>query len=232
MSTTEREAGGTVARRSPGRPRVPFDRIITTALSIVDDEGAGALTMRSLAQRLDTSTAVLYRAVANRAELISHLVDWVFGEVVLDESLAADDWQGACVDAAEAMFDTIGRHRGIAPLLIEQVPVGPNVLALRERFLSVLLANGFAPPAAARSYALLARYTLGFAAQLRSRDDAESVEAESLTVLFRQLDPERFPSTVAVADSLPSQTLQDEFRHGLQLLVAGLAPLRGDSAAG
>ncbi|MBF6129813.1 TetR/AcrR family transcriptional regulator [Nocardia brasiliensis] len=226
MSTAERETGKSTTRRSPGRPRVPFDRIIATALAIADEEGPSALTMRSLAQRLDTSTAVLYRAVADRAELVAHVVDRVFGEIVLDESISDDDWQSACIDATEAMFDAMSRHRGIAPLLIEQIPVGPNALDLREHFLSVLLGNGFPPAAAARSYTILARYTLGFAAQLRTEDPTEEAEAASLSALYHHLDPVRFPATVAVADTLPSQTLAEEFRHGLRLLVAGLAPLR------
>ena len=52
-------------RRSPGRPPVPLDRIVATALQIVDDDGADALSMRTLAQRwilvpqrsIDTSPA-------------------------------------------------------------------------------------------------------------------------------------------------------------------------------
>ncbi|MEU2031193.1 hypothetical protein [Nocardia amamiensis] len=61
--------------------------------------------MRSLAQRLDSGTAVLYRAVANRAEFIGHVVDWVFGEVDLDvdQDTSDDSLQQACITAAQAI---------------------------------------------------------------------------------------------------------------------------------
>jgi AcrR family transcriptional regulator len=220
-----------VSRRSRGRPRVPLDRIVTTALRVVNEEGADALSMRTLAQRLDTGTAVLYRAVANRAELIGHVVDFVFGEVEFDPDVFfGADWQQACLCAAQAMFDTLRRHRGIAPLLIEQVPTGPNTLALRERILAMLLENGFAPDAAARAYATTARYVVGFAAQLHGDDTVANLEATALSALFHELDPTDFPATIAVADYLPSMALEEQFRFGLQLLVAGLAALH-DAAA-
>ena len=51
--------GAASARRSPGRPPVPLERIVATALQIVDEEGADALSMRTLAQRLGSGTACL-----------------------------------------------------------------------------------------------------------------------------------------------------------------------------
>ncbi|WP_084507234.1 TetR/AcrR family transcriptional regulator [Nocardia violaceofusca] len=219
-SSTEAQNEGRPVRRSPGRPRVPFDKIVTTAVRLVDDEGAAALSMRNLAQRLDTGTAVLYRAVSGRAELVGFVVDRVFGEVDFD--VDATDWQQTCRVAAQAIFDTLSRHRSIAPLLIEQVPTGPNVLALRERFLALLLDAGFTPEAAARAYATLARYVIGFAAQLRD-PVVPDPEPARLSALFHELDPAGYPATIAVADCLPTQKLEDEFRFGLEMIVDGLA---------
>ncbi|MEV5838734.1 TetR/AcrR family transcriptional regulator C-terminal domain-containing protein [Nocardia sp. NPDC052112] len=230
MSTADPDPAGTTTRRSPGRPRVPFDRIVTTALRIVDEEGADALSMRTLAQRLDTGTAVLYRAVANRAELIGHVVDWVLGEIEIDDDAPDGDWQRVCVAAGEAIFGTLRQHRGIAPLLIEQVPIGPNALLLRERVLAMLLAHGFPPESAALVYATLARYVVGFATQLAGHDTEANIDPAPIAALFRGLDPARFPATVAVADCLPMQTLESEFDFGLRLLVTGLVPLHEAAA--
>ncbi len=216
------ESDGSQGRRPPGRPRMPFDKIISAAVLLVDEEGAAALTMRNLAQRLDTGTAVLYRAVSGRAELVGFVVDRVFGEVDLElDAHQEGDWQRACQAAAQAMFDTLARHRGIAPLLIEQVPTGPHALALRERFLTILLDAGFTPEAAARTYATLARHVIGFAAQLHAAGSPDS-EPARLTTLFQALDPDQYPATLAVAHCLPEQRLEEEFRFGLDMIVAGL----------
>jgi len=212
------------ARRSPGRPAVPLDRILATALQIVDEEGAEALSMRTLAQRLASGTATLYRHFANRAALVTCVIDRVFGEAELDgRALAEMSWDQACRTVARAMFDTLGRHPNIAPLLIERTPVGPNAMVLRERCLAVLLAGGFPPNVAARAYATLARYVLGFAIQLTGPGD--DVERERMSAHLHGLSLADFPATLAVVDSLPVP-LRDEFAFGLELIVDGLRRLR------
>ena len=213
------------ARRSPGRPPVPLDRIVATALQIVDEEGADALSMRSLAQRLDSGTATLYRHFASRAELVARVVDRMFGEVEWDAELTATSWHEACRAVARAVFDTVGRHRNAAPLLIERIPLGPNAMAHRERCLAILLDNGFPPHLAARAYATLARYVLGFAIQLNAPGAPERLDDARLAATFRGLDPSLFPATVTAADSLPV-SLEDEFTFGLELILNGLGQLR------
>ena len=194
------------------------------ALRVVDEEGAEALSMRTLAQRLGTGTATLYRAVANRAELIAHVVDRVFGEIeVAPELFQGDDWQRACLTAAQAAFDTLRRHRRVAPLLIEQVPTGPNAMIFREQILALLLDNGFSREAAARAYATITHFVLGFAVQVQLHNAAADADSARIRALYHQLDPARFPATLRVADVLTQETLEEEFRFGLDLIVAGLA---------
>ncbi|OBK33492.1 TetR family transcriptional regulator [Mycobacterium sp. 1245111.1] len=198
-----------------------MDRIVATALQIVDDEGADALSMRTLAQRLDSGTATLYRHFASRSELIAHVVDTMFGAIELDvATLSTLPWQEACKAAADTMFDVLRRHQNVTSLLYETVPIGPNALAAREQMLAFLLANGFPPALAARSYATLARYILGFAMQLNSSHG--DLGDAKLAQVFHDLDRNQFPATVTVADSLPVP-LDDEFAFGLDLIVDGLA---------
>jgi len=210
--------------RSRGRPALPLDRILAAALELVDEQGADALSMRSLAQRLGSGTATLYRHFADRSELVALVIDHILGEVDA-QSVVESSWQQACISFAQHMFDALGRHGNVASLLVDYTPVGPNALANRELCLSVLLDNGFAPTAAAHAYATLARYVLGFAIQLSASPASDAHEAE-LSAVFHQLDPSRFPATVSVADDLPVP-LQDEFAFGLQLIVAGLERVRG-----
>lgn len=210
-------------RRSPGRPAVPVERIVATALQIVDEEGADALSMRTLAQRLDSGTATLYRRFTGRADVVAQVVDLVFGSVEVDAAtLSTMSLQKACKTAAHGMFDALRRHPNVAPLLAEGVPIGPNAMAGREALIAILLDNGFPPPLAARSYATLARYILGFAIQLTGHSTAEDSQ---LAGVFHGLDPQLFPATVTVADHLPVQ-LEDEFALGLDLIVNGLVQLR------
>jgi AcrR family transcriptional regulator len=208
--------------RSRGRPALPLDRIIAAAVEFVDEQGADALSMRSLAQRLGSGTATLYRHFAGRSELVAMVVDRMLGEADA-RAVASLPWPQACIAFGQNMFDALARHGNVASLLVGHVPMGPNALAQRELVLSVLLDNGFAPEVAAHTYATLSRYVLGFAIQVAESADGGPPDAE-LSARFRQLDASRYPATVAVADNLPVP-LREEFAFGLRLVVAGLEGL-------
>ncbi|MDT5140316.1 MAG: hypothetical protein QOD58_4578 [Mycobacterium sp.] len=194
---------------------------MSAALELVDEQGADALSMRSLAQRLGSGTATLYRHFANRAELVAMVVDTMLGEVTFD---ASTTWDDACTSFAQDMFEALGRHGNVARLLIGQVPLGPNAVQHRESVLAALLDNGFTLESAARVYATLSRYILGFAMQVAGSAIAEQHDAD-VSAAFHRLDPSRYPATVTVADELPVP-LAAEFSFGLGLMMAGLTATR------
>ncbi|WP_211268576.1 TetR/AcrR family transcriptional regulator [Actinoplanes subtropicus] len=191
------------------------------ALLILDEHGADALSMRTLAQRLDSSTATLYRHFAGRPDLIAQVIDRMFGKIDVDPGeLGTVGWSQACRQVAHQMFDVLRRHGNVAHLLVEQVPVGPNAMVLRERLVAILLDGGFPPPLAARSYATVARFVLAFALQPGDPGALEGDRAASVSL--HTVDPARFPATTAVADWMPVP-VEEEFAFGLDLLLRGLA---------
>jgi AcrR family transcriptional regulator len=199
------------------------ERIVAAALALVDAEGADALSMRTLAQRLDSGTATLYRHFANRAELVARVVDLIFGEIRLNaDQLSGLDWQQSCKAVATATFAALGRHPHVAPLLLEHTPLGANAMVMREAGLAIFLGNGFPPELAARAYATLSHYVLGFAMQITADPDSPATPDSAA---FHAVDPTRFPATLAVADALPVP-LEVEFAFGLDLLLNGLDQLR------
>jgi AcrR family transcriptional regulator len=201
--------------------------MLAAAVELVDQQGADALSMRSLALRLGSGTATLYRHFANRSELVAMVIDHILGEVDVDPlAAAALPWQQSCTLLAQNMFDALSRHGNIAPLLIEYTPMGSNALANRELCLSILLNNGFRPAVAAHAYATLARYVLGFAIQLSGSTAAVGKQDAELSAAFHHLDSSRYPATVGVADELPVP-LEEEFEFGLRLIVGGLEALHG-----
>ncbi|WP_308204523.1 MULTISPECIES: TetR/AcrR family transcriptional regulator [Mycolicibacterium] len=215
------------SRRSRGRPRLPLDRIIATATALLDEEGADALSMRNLAQRLGSGTATLYRHFTGRADLVAQVIDSVLAEARVDDAtLDAMTWQQACEALAHSLFDAFRRHPHVAPLLVERIPTGPNAMAQREQMIALLLKSGFSPLLAAQACATLARYVLGFATQL-SPPDADAADRDEV---WQTLDPHVFPATVSVSDHLPVP-LEQEFAFGLELLINGLSHLAPKSAA-
>lgn len=225
-STKEVTREAPATPRSRGRPPIRVERIVATALEIIDEEGTEALTMRALAERLDSGTATLYRHFANREELIASIVDRVFGEAHLStEELRSMSWQESCRTIALAMFTSLSRHKNVTPLLPGHVPLGPNAMAVREECIAVVLHSGFSKRLAARSWATLAHYVLGFAIQLNAGNPRGQRDASKKAAVFHDLDASRFPATVAVADEFPVP-LEDEFAFGLDLIISGLSQLR------
>jgi len=201
------------AIRVPGSRR-PLSRefILTGALDIIDTHGAEALTMRALATHLQSGTTTLYRHFANRAALIAAVIDRVLGEI--DTDAPSGTWQQVCRFLAQQLFDTLAAHPNLAPLLIENRPLGRGTLAGREQFLAVLLRDGFTPETAGRLYATVAHYVIGFAVQLR-------IDAEVASTLdIPGADPIRFPATAKIVASgaLP-MTIAEEFTYGLDLML-------------
>ncbi|MFM9441141.1 TetR/AcrR family transcriptional regulator C-terminal domain-containing protein [Streptomyces acidiscabies] len=62
---------------------------------------------------------------------MAQVVDHMFGLVELDDrELASASWGQSLTAMAHAMFRALGRHGNAARLLAEQIPVGPNAMAL------------------------------------------------------------------------------------------------------
>ena len=209
--------------RPRGRPPLSVDRIIAEATTILDDEGAQALSMRTLAQRLNTGTTTIYRHFESRDDLNARAINAVMAEVEVDtEALRHQPWQQACETVVHAMFDVLHRHPNVAPLMLERVPVGPRMLAVRERTLGILLEAGFAPRLALQAWATLARFVLGFGAQLNA------AEPEPPATWAETVDWTQIPATLAVAKHFPIP-LENEFAFGVKLLIRGLEGELSDS---
>jgi AcrR family transcriptional regulator len=203
---------------------MPVDRVIAAAVELIDEVGPGEFSMRLLAQRLQSSTATLYRHFASKNEIFVHVVEHVLGEVPrhLLGLTGPSTWQEQLVATAEALFRTLKEHPKVAALFGDQIPLGPRGLAGREAAIGILLAGGFSAEVAASAYTAVGHYVVGFAIQLSGGGFSDHEENQDLSEFYRALDPARYPATVASAPFLPS-SLDDEFRFGLQLLVDGLA---------
>ncbi len=189
--------------------------------------------MRLLADRLGSGTATLYRHLASKDELMFYVVDRILGEVDIDvdtDALSSTAWQHATARGASAFYEVLRSHPSALPLLVSQVPVGPNALVNRERSLAVLLACGFPLDLAARAYTAVANYVVGFVLQQHAPGAPQPHDATRLRNLYLGLDAETYPATVAAAGELTSVPRDEEFRFGLQLLLDGIE--RARKAAG
>jgi TetR/AcrR family tetracycline transcriptional repressor len=208
------------------RPQLTRQRVVAEALAVIAQDGAQALTMRSLAARLGVVPGALYHHVRNKQQLQDLVLDGVLAEVDfhIDPS---QPWTQQLKLLAHRLRQVLERHPGIAGLLKTRDPLGPHSLALAEAFLSPLQTAGFSDRQAGLAFFLLLDYTVGFAVssprtsvnEQRVRDTAIRTQ---LHEFFRSLPPDRFPALVALGEHVWVDNRDERFTAGLDVLVDGL----------
>ncbi len=75
--------GDRMARETGTRRRTPLsrERVLRAAVTLADDAGIDAVSMRRLAQELGVVPMALYKHVANKDQLLDGMVDLVIGEI-------------------------------------------------------------------------------------------------------------------------------------------------------
>jgi DNA-binding transcriptional regulator YhcF (GntR family) len=107
-------AGTVVSGRVPSRSRVPRRslsrrHVLRAAIGIADVEGLDAVSMRRLAAELGVGPMSLYRHVATKDELVSHMADEVFGEAELPVPGPAG-WRAKLELVSRLQWSLFGRH--------------------------------------------------------------------------------------------------------------------------
>lgn len=205
-------------------------RIVDAAMRLIDEHGAEEVSMRLLAEHLASSTSTLYRHFPTRAALVGAVIDRMFGDVNVDPANYRDiPWRAAAQRFAENLFGVLGRHRYVALLTADHAPIGPNSAAVRERWLSIMLDNGFPVVLAARSGAMIAHLVLGFAIQLGGERANQQRDRRLLAKSVYRLDLTGFPATAAVAQARWQPTsIEEEFAFALELVLDRLWELHGE----
>ena len=129
--------------RASRRRRDPItqEMIVETALSILDAEGLDGLSMRRIAEELDTGAASLYWHVGSKDGLLDLLFDHVIGEQQVP-SPDPERWQEQLKEVARTQRATILRHRDIVAVSLGRIPMGPHALRYSEKVLAILRAGG------------------------------------------------------------------------------------------
>jgi AcrR family transcriptional regulator len=215
-------------RERPAKPPLSREAIVDAALRIAREEGVEALSMRRLAQALDTGPASLYVYVSDRDELHDLLFDAAVGTVETEPTDPAR-WREQLKALARRMVRMMAdEFPGMAVLAMARIPSGDNVLRVAESMLSLLKAGGASDQAAAYAADLLSLYATAIAYEeslyktLYKDPDHEQREVERVAARFASLDPERFPTMAALGPALTRGDGEERFELGLDVLINGL----------
>lgn len=209
-------------RERPAKPALSREGIVATAVAVMRAEGLEKVTMRRLAQELDTGAASLYVYVANMAELHAAVLDQLLGEVELEPS--GETWRDRLAGVLASYTDVLFQHPALARAAISVRPAGENYLHLVERILALLLEGGASRVQAAWGVDLLLQLATASAAEHSTRLQSGSSEAEwdALTRTVREAPGETYPNLHALAGELLSGSPQARFDWFFGVLVTGI----------
>jgi AcrR family transcriptional regulator len=214
--------------RRRGREPLTREAIVETALRLLDENGLDELSMRRLAEELDTGPASLYWHVGSKDGLLELIFDRVIGEVELPEP-EPERWQEQLKEGARAGRAMILRHRDIVRISIGRIPMGPNALRVSEGIFAILRAGGVPDELAVTGHHLLFALINGF-----TLDETTDLGVEIAGPLDEQaanaardyvaaLPAEQFPNLVAVSPHFGHADNDQSFDLLIDLFVDGLA---------
>ncbi|MFD5463863.1 TetR/AcrR family transcriptional regulator [Kitasatospora sp. NPDC127059] len=223
---------GPVSRRErPAKAALTRQGIVETAVRIMRAEGLEKVTMRRLAQELDTGPASLYVYVANTAELHAAVLDALLGEVDLAAREAGEGWREQLFAVLASYTRVLFEHPQLARSALVARPSGENYLRLVERILGLLARSGAAREQAAWGVDILLQHATATAAEhgTQQRDAASREDWDALTQAVRSAGEATHPMINAHMPALLVGTGEDRLAWGFDVLVNGIirTPLPG-----
>lgn len=202
------------------------ERILQSALELIDEEGIGGLSLRKIATRLGASTMSLYRHFRSKADIEVALVDHVVGYYDVTNHDEAD-WLEWLQQTFSRMREGLCAHPGLMGLLDNAAFTtsyrGHNALQVMDTILCRLRAAGFAPQSAAALYHMLMAYTIGSVVLMNQEmrrvvsgsggEDARSAEYSQLLELGLQMvGVQQFKGVAEMAPQLATLWEPEAFR--------------------
>jgi AcrR family transcriptional regulator len=187
-------------RERPAKPALTREGIIATALQLMQAEGLDRVTMRKLAQELDTGAASLYVYVRNTAELRAAMLEDLLGQIDLSPVIAAGDWQDRLVQVLTSYTAILFEHPGLAQSALVTRPNGPAYFGLVDGILALLAAGGIPGDRAAWAMDLLLHFATSTAVEQGTRERAVDAqdEDEALAAALRDVPAGQFPHIAAI----------------------------------
>lgn len=203
-------------------PALSIERIVATAVELLDAEGVGGLKMRRLADRLGAGAMSLYWHVDNKEQVFDLALDSVLEYRGTPQSIEAEDWRGAIFHMLEDWRASMLRHPWSASLLPRRA-LGPNILGRLELLGRILSRAGVDEADLNGAIWSLWNYVMG-ATLTRANFDLSDEDMLAGQQRLAHLSAE-YP-TIERARLLLDNDWDGVFRKGLGFLLDGLVPSR------
>jgi len=206
------------------------DRILAAAIAIADAEGAGAITMRRVADALGCEAMTLYHYVPDKTGLLAGMVEAIVDEIIgagADSApMEGGDWRDTvrrrCLAARQVML----AHPWAPSIVAAQVQTPPNMFVIFEALVGAMAEAGASYDLAHRAIHALGSMLLGFTQELfqPTIEDTGTPtgELEAMARAFPHLTGLAASAMHEAHGSLSLCDTQAEFEFTLGLILDGL----------
>jgi AcrR family transcriptional regulator len=220
----------TPQRRRPGpRRALTEDDILDAALSLLDDGGPDAASVRGIAARVGVAPNAVYTYFPDKAAVVKAVVERLLGEV--DHDVFADrsrPWRERVQSLALDLRAHLSTHPGAISLMVGGPMNGPHALALNERLLELFADAGLDPTAAARASYLLIVYVFGsIALEVADQHQPGPLPPEADRIATRErafsaTPAGQFPHSAAAAATMAGYISTGQYLWGLRRVLDGI----------
>jgi TetR/AcrR family tetracycline transcriptional repressor len=214
-----------VANRLKIKRREPLtrERVISTALRIMDEEGLDSVTMRRIGRELGVEAMSLYNHVEDKDDILTGICEHVLAQFRVPE---VDDWADAARLGAREYRRLLRSHPNVITLMTEQKGAFTNPESLRayEFALEIFHRAGLTGEDAVKAFHAFGGYILGFVTMemgpMLGGDEGHDAQVHAdMARLVGSADlprlREALPHFIECDDD-------EQFEFGLDLLIEGL----------
>ncbi|GGV03650.1 transcriptional regulator [Streptomyces filipinensis] len=232
---------------TPTRAPLSRERVVEAAFTVLDRQGLDGLSMRQVAAELGVTVSALYAYVSSKDDLLELMYTRLFDGFALPEP-DPERWREQVRDYARAGRRRLLSHRDMARISMAHVPFTAELLPHVEALLAIFRTAGLPDRIAAEAGDLISTYIDGFVLEegmwqdraARHGGDGSSLArpdwsgmAGEMREYFASLPAAEFPHLRALAGLIVSDSSDERFDTGVEIILRGLASyLPGPGACG
>ncbi|MFJ9863950.1 helix-turn-helix domain-containing protein [Streptomyces sp. NPDC101165] len=212
-------------RRRPTKQGVVLsaELIVETALRLIEEHGADALSVRRLGRALGADPSSLYRYFRHTDDLMLAIADELIGRT-LRVWRPTGDWRADLRDLGLRMHAGALAHPRAAMLSAHRVTGRVHEIQAVESMIGVLRRAGFPDPEAVRIYHAFVDQALAFgaldSAVTALPRAAQQAEAEVWRDTYARLPADTHPNIAATARQLVASMRTSSYPAALELLLS------------
>jgi TetR/AcrR family transcriptional regulator, tetracycline repressor protein len=181
--------------------------VVRTALEILDEQGAAAISMRTIASRLGVRMNPVLWHAKSKARLMELVADAIIGEAPLDDLPA--HWRERATELTRRYRRALLAHRDGAMVVTGTYAAEPATLDFAEALVAAILDGGLPQRQAAWTCWSLIYFTLGLTQEEQALPGRRSTD----------LDVGQRPALQRVASTLNESSFEERFEFGVAKLL-------------